>query len=624
MLKIVELLELDTMARKLSNFALSATRLTAAVLGCVIAQIVFAQEPAQTIANPFASNGPKAAALSTTTEQQTPHRAPTYQNPFSAASKKPPVDTSLRPGPVSRWQHPVIPKDEVTSIKTAVLATPASAPDQPTWDQLPPAEDLRHRVADRPKESDPTFYSRLAHMPDAIQFTPKPLTQPEWIKGETDGKLATASIPIVVDPAVFDEPLKAPKRGQEASATVAVTTPPLSAPLASGSIEPSPTSIANPLASLPATTEPATFINPLAVPPIKTGIPHVTISDSSESAESWLAQAQQSAGEANSMQDLAAVIQLCDRGVQAHPSAKLAMSLRRLAAWAHNRRGELEAEEGKNNESLSDFQVAISLDPNCSLAIHNRAVTLAQQNQFPAALRDFNRVIELNPGLAVAYRNRAELLAALGKIDEAVADYNRAIDGLPNDAQLYRDRAYAYARTGELRKAAADLDRAIEKSPNDPDAYTQRGNLAAENGKYAQALADFHHAIDVNPKWSDAHRSLAWLDATCPNSQFRNPKQALEAAQEAANLSIGDNYVILDTLAAAHASAGQFDDAIAAQRKAIACAPPDEVSAMKERLTLYQGGHPFHSTPVKSEVRQASLEIPVDANPPEPRDDRDR
>src|SRR4051812_29982271 len=289
MLKIVELLELDTMARKLSNFALSATRLTAAVLGCVIAQIVFAQEPAQTIANPFASNGPKAAALSTTTEQQTPHRAPTYQNPFSAASKKPPVDTSLRPGPVSRWKHPVLPKDKPTSIKTAVLSSTATAPEPPTWDQLPPAEDLRQRVATRPKESDPAFYSRLAQSQDAIQFTPKPLTQPEWIKGDTVGTVTTASIPIVVDPKLFDEPLKAPKIVQQTSAMVVTTAPPAATsdhPLPTLSVDPSP----------------ASFANPLAAAPVKADVPKVTISDTPDAAETCLTDAQQAASSANSPQ----------------------------------------------------------------------------------------------------------------------------------------------------------------------------------------------------------------------------------------------------------------------------------------------------------------------------------
>ena len=90
----------------------------------------------QTIENPFASKKPQVASPSITIEKPTPHRAPTYQNPFSAASKKPPVDTSLRPGPISRWQHPVVPKDGATSIKTAVLSTQATASDQPAWDHL--------------------------------------------------------------------------------------------------------------------------------------------------------------------------------------------------------------------------------------------------------------------------------------------------------------------------------------------------------------------------------------------------------------------------------------------------------------------------------------------------------
>ena len=109
------------------------------------------------------------------------------------------------------------------------------------------------------------------------------------------------------------------------------------------------------------------------------------------------------------------------------------------------------------------------MDPNCSLAIHNRAVTFAQRNQFAAALRDFNRVIELNPGLAVAYRNRAELLAALGRMEEAVADYNQAIASCPKMRHCFRARAHAYQRLGDFTHATADINRAIQIAPHDPE-----------------------------------------------------------------------------------------------------------------------------------------------------------
>src|SRR3954468_23630314 len=51
--------------------------------------------------NPFISAQPPSQTSSEA--QQKPLRPPiAYQNPFAAASKLPPVDTSLRPGPISR------------------------------------------------------------------------------------------------------------------------------------------------------------------------------------------------------------------------------------------------------------------------------------------------------------------------------------------------------------------------------------------------------------------------------------------------------------------------------------------------------------------------------------------
>ena len=144
---------------------------------------------------------------------------------------------------------------------------------------------------------------------------------------------------------------------------------------------------------------------------------------------------------------------------------------------------------------------------------------------------------------------------------------------MPDDATLLRARAHAYQRLGDFTHAAADIDRAIEFAPHDPDALTQRGNLAAEQGKFEQAQEDFRQAIAIDPNWAEAYRSLAWLQATCPDRQFRNPQQAIAAAEQAAQLSPPDDYLILDTLAAAHACGGQFDQAVQFEEKALAAAP---------------------------------------------------
>jgi tetratricopeptide (TPR) repeat protein len=578
------------MARKLSAITPRRLILAIAVGALLVAVQVSAESPVQVseaanvIENPFVSSQsatqpePQAQPKSHVgSEPKMPRRlAANYQNPFAASAKAPPVDTSLRPGPVSRWRRPTLPGEEVSAVKSAVLARPHGEPDWPTWDMLPPAEDLRHRATAHGIESDPTFYSRLTASVGTIQFTPKPLTQPGWLT-EFDEPIATDSDSIPVDPALFDSPLVAIEAANQAATQLAAH------------------------ADRAGLVANAFAIDPIDAAP-SAGVALGVGADSVDTPAGWLEQAQNAAAKANSAEDLSAVIEMCDRGLRSSPDGKLTSSLRRLAAWAHNRRGEIRADADQPEDALRDFQAAIALDSSCSLAIHNRAVTFAQQNEFDAALRDFNRVIELNPGLAVAYRNRAELLAATDRIEEAIADYSQAIEGLPNDPHLYRGRGYAFQRLGQFSKALADYNRAIEMAPNDAEIFTMRGNLAAEQGDYRRAIKDFRRALSVDAASAEAHRSLAWLLATCPNSNYQNSEQAVAAAERAASLAAND-YMILDTLAAALASAGEFERAIEIERQAIANAPPEMAAAFDERLALYQHGQAFRSGPTREGSR---------------------
>ena len=569
------------MARKLSRVALRAPILLVVVATAMAGQLAVAErdiqvsQPANNVVeNPFVATSQPKPRIAAEEPQSAAERGPTtYQNPFANASKAPPTDTSLRRGPISRWQRPTLPRTEPSAVKAAVLSesplrSPAIAPTNPAWDQLPPAEHLQ-QIATAP--------------------------------GDDDADEDTVADTVISDDLPGTSPI--------------IHSPPATAATSQG---PSPTPTQSPnhaagpslISAGPDTKAIAVeTINPLDAS--ETNGVGGPISDSAETAEDSLAQAQQASLDAESAEQLTVVVDLCDRALRTQPTAKVLASSRRLAAWAHNRRGELYSDDQRPDEAIKDFQDAITMDPKCSLAIHNRAVTLAQRNQFAAALRDFNRVIELNPGLALAYRNRAELLAALGRMDEAVADYGQAIESLPDDAALLRARAHAYQRLGDFKRAAVDLDHSIQLAPHDPDAVTQRGNLAAEEGKYAQAQEDFNRAIAIDANWAEAYRSLAWMQATCPDKKYRDAKQALATAQQAADLSQPDDYLILDTLAAANACAGKFPEAVQIQEKALAAAPRDVSTPLEQRLALYKQGHAFSSGTAKSAVRTASHEAPV-------------
>ena len=90
-------------------------------------------------------------------------------------------------------------------------------------------------------------------------------------------------------------------------------------------------------------------------------------------------------------------------------------------------------------------------------------------------------------------------------------------------------------------------------------------------------------------KLDNALNSLAWLRATCPEARVRNGKEAVEFATKACELSQWKNGSNIDTLAAAYAEAGDFDQAVKYQREVIQMSRSwTNDSKIKQRLALYE------------------------------------
>ena len=117
---------------------------------------------------------------------------------------------------------------------------------------------------------------------------------------------------------------------------------------------------------------------------------------------------------------------------------------------------------------------------------------------------------------------------------------------------------------------------------------------------YADAIRVGRRAADQGNAW--AQNNVAWALATCEAAEFRDGKLAVSYALKAVEQE-PRNYAFVRTLAAAYARNGQFDEAVAAQKKAIDLFPEDRLFSgeMREqlradnpkKLNLYQNHQAF-------------------------------
>ena len=132
-------------------------------------------------------------------------------------------------------------------------------------------------------------------------------------------------------------------------------------------------------------------------------------------------------------------------------------------------------------------------------------------------------------------------------------DFTAAIAIDEKFADAYGDRSFAHRKQGKLKEAVADLDTAIEKVPED---YKP-----------------------VN--------DLAWIYATTKDPDYRKADEAVKFATRACEMTQWNDANALDTLAAAHAASGNFQESQQWILKAIEKASDAEKTGLEAHKALF-------------------------------------
>ena len=223
--------------------------------------------------------------------------------------------------------------------------------------------------------------------------------------------------------------------------------------------------------------------------------------------------------------------------------------------------GALHSSEGDFDKAIASFTKVLQFDPTNTFAIFDRASVYRAKGEYKKSISDFNKYLVLNPTNDLAYKNRASDFAAINEFDKAISDWNEALRLNPNDATALALRGFSYQT----------IDR------------------------FDEALNDYDQAIQIDPKNESAWNNLGGLRASCPIASMRNGKEAVEAATKACEFSNWVKPSGMDTLAAAFAEAGDFQQAIKYQKQALnlAGAIDPKYKTMQKRLALCEQQKPY-------------------------------
>jgi protein O-mannosyl-transferase len=253
--------------------------------------------------------------------------------------------------------------------------------------------------------------------------------------------------------------------------------------------------------------------------------------------------------------------------------------------------------------SLALWRHTVEVTDRNWVAHNNFAHTLYLAGRYDEGIEQASASLRIRPEFAEASLNLGLLMEAKGKPDEAILQYRRALAIHPNWPLARKHLADALTRTGDASEALVHYEATVEMVPGDLEARSKLASVLTQQGKAAEAIAQYRECLRYNPDHAGVLNNLAWLLATDPRAELRNPSEAVLRAALACDLTQRKEPLFLGTLAAALAANGQFADAVRTAEEAATLAQAlgmTELAETNRRLgRLYAERKTYDSDTVK-------------------------
>ncbi len=272
-----------------------------------------------------------------------------------------------------------------------------------------------------------------------------------------------------------------------------------------------------------------------------------------------------------------------------------AMAIDEGGAMARTAVGQVLSVQGEVERAMHEFRRVLQAQPDYAAAKMNLAYVLGQRGEYAEAEQLLQAVLEQQPDEVRALERLCVLAARQEQPDKALPWIERTQAAAGEDPALHTWVGKLLRELDRNEDARAALQRALELDPEHAPAHYQLGLLAYTEDDPAGARRACTEALRLAPGFfparralfavlkdekdfdaaekclregleyqsasADLNNTLAWLLATSPDASRRKPTEAVTLAEKACKLSNYGEPTMLDTLAAAYAAAGRFEDA---------------------------------------------------------------
>jgi Tfp pilus assembly protein PilF len=246
-----------------------------------------------------------------------------------------------------------------------------------------------------------------------------------------------------------------------------------------------------------------------------------------------------------------------------------------------------------DSESLFRHSLAVKDSPMAHVSLGK---ALQDQNKNSEAMTQYIMAVRLDPEFDSAYSDLAQLFAGEGKLELSAAYFREAMKWKPRLPLVYDNFGVVLVELKQPDEAMKEFSAAAQLDPTAAGPHFLMGRLLLQRGQDVDAVAQLRKALELDPNNPELLIYTASVLAADENQKVRNGADARALAEKAVKLTNGQQPAAFDAAAMSNAESGRFGAAALFQMKAInlaeAMGQDDDLAVMQQRLQLYQKNQP--------------------------------